>query len=263
MPSHDKWQLQQSRSSPVLTSASLAVATRIEDHYPRSDESQNEAAGGRLKPHSDRVAEEDDNDGHSDQHDDHHMGAEALHYANLWFGFQYTTRSLRLSYPHRLRPQPERIVAGVVINDVIVSSERFCSLALHSALAGPLGRRPRRGTTGLQWLAADAGELRVDLARIAVMGDSAGGGLAAAVSLLARDRGGPSLVQQILVYPMLDDRNTIPDPSIAPFAVWTYDDNITGWGALLGDGPDVSPYGHLLAPPTSLVCLPAISKSVC
>jgi acetyl esterase/lipase len=69
------------------------------------------------------------------------------------------------------------------------------------------------------------------------MGDSAGGGLAAAVALLARERGGPDLACQILVYPMLDDRNTTPDPEIAPFAVWSYDDNITGWGALLGKGP--------------------------
>jgi acetyl esterase/lipase len=44
---------------------------------------------------------------------------------------------------------------------------------------------------------------------------------------------------------MLDDRNTAPDPELAPFALWTYDDNATGWGALLGDtigGPDVAPY---------------------
>jgi len=44
---------------------------------------------------------------------------------------------------------------------------------------------------------------------------------------------------------MLDDRNTVPDPEIAPFAIWSYDDNIAGWGALLGDaigGPDVPAY---------------------
>jgi acetyl esterase/lipase len=98
---------------------------------------------------------------------------------------------------------------------------------------------------GLQWLAEHASELGVDPGRIAVMGDSAGGGLAAAVALMARDRGGPAVSQQILVFPMLDDRNTSPDPEIAPFAVWSYDDNITGWGALLGDAigsPDVPAY---------------------
>jgi acetyl esterase/lipase len=44
---------------------------------------------------------------------------------------------------------------------------------------------------------------------------------------------------------MLDDRNTVPDPELASLALWTYDDNATGWGALLGDaigGPEVSPY---------------------
>jgi len=98
---------------------------------------------------------------------------------------------------------------------------------------------------GLLWLAEHATELEIDLARIAVMGDSAGGGLAAAVALLSRDRKGPAIARQILVFPMLDDRNTTPDPEIAPFAVWSYDDNITGWGALLGDAvgsAGVSPY---------------------
>ena len=86
----------------------------------------------------------------------------------------------------------------------------------------------------LEWLAGHAAHLGVDPARIAVMGDSAGGGLAAGVALMARDRGGPPLRRQILVYPMLDDRTTAPDAHIAPFATWTYDDNVTGWAALLG-----------------------------
>jgi acetyl esterase/lipase len=97
---------------------------------------------------------------------------------------------------------------------------------------------------GLVWLAEHADELGVDPNRLAVMGDSAGGGLAAAVAIVARDRGGPALARQILIYPMLDDRNTTPDPHIAPFAAWSYDDNITGWTALLGDrigGPQVDP----------------------
>ena len=118
---------------------------------------------------------------------------------------------------------------------------------------------------GLQWLAEHASELGVDPGRIAVMGDSAGGGLAAALTLLARDRGGPAVSQQILIFPMLDDRNTRPDREIAPFAVWSYDDNITGWGALLGGAigsPDVPPTPPQLAPPTCPAYPPAISRSV-
>jgi acetyl esterase/lipase len=66
------------------------------------------------------------------------------------------------------------------------------------------------------------------------------------VSLLARDRGGPALALQLLIYPMLDDRTVTPDPALPPeFLTWTYEDNVTGWGALLGDlagGDEVSAY---------------------
>lgn len=55
-----------------------------------------------------------------------------------------------------------------------------------------------------QWVAAHANELRIDPLRIAVGGDSAGGNLAAAVCLMARDRGGPRLDFQLLVYPVMD-----------------------------------------------------------
>ena len=87
----------------------------------------------------------------------------------------------------------------------------------------------------LLWLAGHTDELGVDPARVAVMGDSAGGGLAAAVCLLARDRGGPAVALQLLIYPMLDDRTALPDSQLAPLVTWTYDDNITGWQALLGE----------------------------
>jgi acetyl esterase/lipase len=99
---------------------------------------------------------------------------------------------------------------------------------------------------GLRWLAANATDLGVDASRIAIMGDSGGGGVAASLAIYARDQAGPVIAKQILIYPMLDDRNTTPDPELVPFAPWTYDDNITGWRALLGSatgGPDVSPYG--------------------
>lgn len=87
---------------------------------------------------------------------------------------------------------------------------------------------------GLLWLAQHAHRLGVDWARIAVMGDSGGGGIAAGLAVLARDRGEVALAQQILVYPMLDDRNVDPDPQLEPTAMWTYDDNVTAWDAVLG-----------------------------
>jgi acetyl esterase/lipase len=98
----------------------------------------------------------------------------------------------------------------------------------------------------LCWLTEHAAELGVDPTRIAVMGESAGGGLAAGVALMARDRSGPTLAQQILIYAMLDDRMGSPDPHLPPeYLVFDYDDNRTGWGALLGSARssgEVSPY---------------------
>jgi acetyl esterase len=58
--------------------------------------------------------------------------------------------------------------------------------------------------TATRWVAAHAGELGVDTARLAVGGDSAGGNLAAVVSLMARDQGGPPLAMQVLLYPVTD-----------------------------------------------------------
>jgi acetyl esterase/lipase len=99
---------------------------------------------------------------------------------------------------------------------------------------------------GLAWTAAHAGELGIDPDRIAVAGGSAGGGLAAAVALLARDRGGPALAAQMLMCPMLDDRNDTPSSrQMAGLGIWDRASNETGWTALLGaarGGPDVSPY---------------------
>jgi len=97
--------------------------------------------------------------------------------------------------------------------------------------------------TALAWLSQNARSLGVDPLRIGVHGDSAGGGLAAGVALMARDRG-VSLAKQILIYPMLDDRTEV-DEQLVPFLMWTYDDNETGWRALLGDDyrtDRVSPY---------------------
>ena len=75
------------------------------------------------------------------------------------------------------------------------------------------------------------------------MGESGGGAPAAGAAILARERGVP-LAGQILIYPMIDDRTTTPDPALVPFMTWTYENNYTAWHAVLGDQlgtDDVSP----------------------
>lgn len=99
----------------------------------------------------------------------------------------------------------------------------------------------------LTWLHDHADELGVDPARIGIKGESAGGGLAAALALVARDRGGPAVAVQVLIYPMIDDRTVTsddPHPLTGEF-VWDAGSNRFGWESLLGEapgGPDVPAY---------------------
>ncbi|WP_235190676.1 alpha/beta hydrolase [Amycolatopsis rifamycinica] len=100
---------------------------------------------------------------------------------------------------------------------------------------------------GLVWLSDHADELDIDPERIIIGGTSAGAGLAAGVTLLARDRTGPAILAQLLLSPMLDDRNDSPSArQMRGLGIWDSSSNETGWNALLGDGvrggPDVSPY---------------------
>ncbi|WP_238016059.1 alpha/beta hydrolase [Dactylosporangium sp. AC04546] len=98
---------------------------------------------------------------------------------------------------------------------------------------------------GLRWTAEHAAELGVDPTRIIVAGISAGGGLAAGVTLMARDLGGPAIAAQVLICPMLDHRNTTTSSrqySGEP-GVWTREMNEFGWRSVLGDNPaDVPGY---------------------
>jgi acetyl esterase/lipase len=103
------------------------------------------------------------------------------------------------------------------------------------------------GYAALCWLVRRAGQFGVNPSRIAVMGDSGGGGVAAGVAIAARNAG-ISVAKQILIYPMLDDRNIDPDPELIPFASWTYDNNYTGWHALLGDDLDTERVSPVAAP---------------
>lgn len=134
---------------------------------------------------------------------------------------------------------------GPVARYASASGVSFLSVDYRLAPKHPYPAAVEDAYAGLVWLEEHAAELGVDPTRIAVMGDSAGTGVAAAVTLMARDRSGPAVASQILLYPMLDDRTITPDPQITPFALWSYDHNSTGWGALLGaaaGGPDVPPY---------------------
>lgn len=99
----------------------------------------------------------------------------------------------------------------------------------------------------LKWLHANAESLRFDAQRLAVGGLSAGAGLAASLGLLARDRGEVPVAFQLLLQPMLDDRqatDTYSHPFVGEY-VWRKEYNAFGWSALLGHEPGivgVSPY---------------------
>ncbi len=99
---------------------------------------------------------------------------------------------------------------------------------------------------GLKWLFAHADELGVEPARIAIGGPSGGGGLTAGLGLLARDRKEVQVAYQLLIYPMIDDRNaTAAAHAITDPRVWNRESNRLGWKAYLGrdgGGADVSPY---------------------
>jgi acetyl esterase/lipase len=85
--------------------------------------------------------------------------------------------------------------------------------------------------SALTWL---TGLPAVDPARVAIGGASAGGGLAAALALLARDRGEVTPALQLLAYPMLDDR-TVTSPEHLDYRLWSPKSNRFGWKAYLGD----------------------------
>ncbi|HEY8217287.1 MAG TPA: alpha/beta hydrolase [Acidimicrobiia bacterium] len=118
----------------------------------------------------------------------------------------------------------------------------------------------------LRWVAERADDLGVDRDRIAVRGASAGGGLAAALTLVARDRGGPALCFQVLLMPELDDR--LETPSMRQFVdtpMWDRGRAEVSWMHYLGTaqgGADVSPYAAP-ARARDLAGLPAAYVSVC
>ena len=118
-----------------------------------------------------------------------------------------------------------------IAHDCVVVSVDY-RLAPETAFPGSL----EDNYAALRWLCANARELGVDTKRIAIKGESAGGGHAAALAIAARDRGEFPICFQVLIYPMLDDRTgsakRLP-PYLGHF-LWTEQANRFGWTSLLG-----------------------------
>lgn len=133
-----------------------------------------------------------------------------------------------------LRPLAQELGCAIVSVDYRLSPE--------TAHPGPV----EDCYAGLAWVFANAAALGVDPARVGVMGQSAGGGLAAGLALLVRDRAEYRLAFQHLIYPMIDDRTcTGPAHPMAGEFIWNRGSNCFGWSALLGQEPgaaDISPY---------------------
>ncbi|CAM3538161.1 alpha/beta hydrolase [Marinicrinis lubricantis] len=88
----------------------------------------------------------------------------------------------------------------------------------------------------LQWMTDAAAELNIDPARVAIGGASAGGGLTAALALMARDKGGPPICFQLPLYPMIDDRNVLSSSfEIMDNRVWNRTNNLAAWSMYLGE----------------------------
>lgn len=95
----------------------------------------------------------------------------------------------------------------------------------------------------LKWFAKNANSLGVSSDRIAIGGASAGGGLAAGTALMARDKGGPDLIFQLLVFPMLDHRNETPSSfGTSDTRVWNREANIIAWEAYLNNIEPIPSY---------------------
>ena len=139
---------------------------------------------------------------------------------------------------------------GMVVGNADAGVPAKCALALeHGATVVSVDYRLAPETpfpgpqedcyAALAWLVGAAPGLGIDPARIVVLGESAGGGLAAAVAQMVRDRGAPALTGQALIYPMLDWRTGGPQEvhgnrSTGEF-IWTREKNRFGWESLRGD----------------------------
>ena len=123
------------------------------------------------------------------------------------------------------------------------------SVEYRLAPENPFPAAPEDCYTGLVWMAQNAAEIGVDPERIALFGQSAGGGLVLAVALMSRDRGFPSIRMQMPIYPMIDDRNETPSShEVTDIGIWDRAGNLEAWGMYLGDAYGTEHVSHYAAP---------------
>ena len=119
--------------------------------------------------------------------------------------------------------------------------------------------------SALLWVVEKAEELGIDASRLAIGGASAGGGLAAGLALMNRDRGGPALSMQLLLYPMIDNLHDTPSGQITNHPVWNQQTSFNAWEMYLDGvpGENASPYAaatrakDLAGLPPAYVCVGA------
>ena len=117
---------------------------------------------------------------------------------------------------------------------------------------------------GLKWAYENAAQIGIDRGRLGIRGISAGGGLAAGLALLARDRGEIPLAFQLLDCPMIDDRQRTISSQQSGLPVWSRESNTYGWRSYLGAlyGTDDVPYTAAAARAVDLSGLPPAYVSV-
>ncbi len=108
----------------------------------------------------------------------------------------------------------------------------------------PFPAGPKDCYAALLWMVANAATLSIDRERIAIGGASAGGGMAAGMALMNRDRGGPELRMQLLLYPMIDNLHATPSGRYVNHPVWNQQTSFNAWEMYLAGTPGLgaSPY---------------------
>lgn len=108
----------------------------------------------------------------------------------------------------------------------------------------PFPAAPEDCHAALLWVAKNCSQLSIDPERIAIGGESAGGGMAAGVALMNRDRNGPALAFQLLMYPMIDNLHHTPSGMIEDYPIWSRQTSLNAWEMYLNGAPgkSASPY---------------------